>query len=214
MNAPKLPQGMPQNIYFFRHGESEGNARGLDDESLHGFANHRFPLTERGRAQARLLSEYVHDLYLPARCTEAYVSSFARTAETLDLVLAGVHLPIYEDSRLDEWWKGIFHSMRDDERARVYPAEQATLEREGWHHYRPPQGEAGKDVESRLLSFFPSLSGMPVISGHGRVGGFLDRLLCNRKLDLDCSYEVPKNCELWLFSKRGPRYERQSLFVP
>ncbi|MFA5124671.1 MAG: hypothetical protein WC473_02500 [Patescibacteria group bacterium] len=35
-----------KKIIFVRHGESIGNARGLDDNSLTVMPNHQFPLTD------------------------------------------------------------------------------------------------------------------------------------------------------------------------
>ena len=214
--GPKLPS-LPDKIYFFRHAESVGNRRGLDDNSLKTLANHLFPITEDvGVPQAKALADYVKEKNILSECAEIYVTNFLRTQMTLDIVLKGQNhgLPIYQDSRLDEWWKGIYHSMNAAERAKHYPAEEEIAKREGWYQYRPPQGESGKDVELRLLSFLHDLSHVPFISGHGRVGGFLDRLLCKRKLDLNCNYPNPKNCELWLFSRNGDAYCRTSLFTP
>jgi broad specificity phosphatase PhoE len=224
MPHPKLPSSLPERMYFFRHGQSIGNARELDDNSLKTLANHQFPLTLKGKEQTHELAKYIlgekilspYEEKILSQCEEIYVTNFLRTQMSLENVLCGGEcaLPVYQDSRLDEWWKGIYHSLGADERQRYYPGEEEIMQRERWYHYRPPQGESGKDVELRLLSFLKDLHNVPLISGHGRIGGFLDRLLCKRDLDLDCNYPIPRNGELWLFSKNGDFYTRTSLFVP
>lgn len=213
--STKLPR-LPDKLYIFRHGESIGNARGLDDTSLTNLANHQFPLTEKGREQSHQLAAYIHENDILSEIDEAYVSGFVRTQETLEIVLGGIEpeFPVYQDSRIDEWWKGIFHSMNADERELRYPAEKNILEREGWHHYRPPQGEAGKDVEARIQSFLAQLGCNALISGHGRVAGFLNRIICQEEQDLDCKYVIPGNCELWVFTREDNAYRRTSLFAP
>lgn len=214
--AVKLPPSLPERLYFCRHGQSLGNARGLNDASLRDLANHRFPLSDLGLDQARQLARYVRQEGILADCGEIDVSTFLRAEQTLEIIRDEhpCDLPVHQDARLDEWWQGIYHSMTAQERERHYPGEDAILAREGWHHYRPPQGESGKDVELRLLSFLQDLRGIPFISGHGRSGAILDRLLCDRELDRDCAYPNMKNCELWQFTKIGTRYRRETLFLP
>lgn len=199
---------LPETIYFARHGQSIGNARGLDDASLKDLANHRFPLTKKGKEESRVLGAFIRE---NVQYDVLYTSTFLRPQETLHYALGSVEHKM--DALLDEWWKGIFHSMSAEEREQFYPAEQAIVEREGWYHYRPPQGESGKDVERRLRQFLAILDGTPLIFGHGRVAGFLDRMLCNREIDLNCKYEIPKNCELWRFQKEKQHYVRTSLFT-
>ncbi len=212
----RLPTHLPQRIYFCRHGQSIGNARGLNDASLASLANHRFPLTEKGLSQAQQLGRYVADAQVFAECSELAVSTFLRAEQTLNAILDenATALPILQDARLDEWWKGIFHSMDQQERELRYPAEDTICAREGWYQYRAPQGEAGKDVEIRLRSFLQDVRGVPFIVAHGQVGAFLDRLLCDKELHRNCEYPNMKNCELWRFTKSGTHYVRESVFTP
>lgn len=212
----RLPAHLPQRIYFCRHGQSIGNALGLSDDSLASVANHRFSLTEKGIEQAQRLAQYVANEDILAQCGELAVSTLLRAEQTLEIILEhnSTTLPIHQDARLDEWCKGIFHTMDQEERAIHYPAETAIRTREGLYHYRPPQGEAGKDVEIRLRSFLHDTHQVPFIVAHGRVGAFLDRLLCDKELDRDCGYPDMNNCELWRFTKSGTHYVRESMFTP
>ena len=207
---------LPEKIYYCRHGESVGNERGMDDNSLKDIPNHRFPLTEKGIQQAKQAAEFIREYNILADVLEVYTSNFLRAKQTLDIIVGENpgKIPIYEDSRLDEWWKGIFYSLTPEEISANYPLEKKIAEREGWHHYRPPQGEAGKDVEIRIIEFLIAQRSNIFISGHGRVAGFMKRILCSEPLEPNCKYEYPKNCELWLFAKDDKRYNLHSLFIP
>src|SRR3989344_4565976 len=146
----------PRTIYTIRHGESEGNARGLDDESLREQPNHRFPLTPKGIKQISLSAQYIKDEGLIGTETGLYTSGFLRAQQAMEIILEKQQSRCFKiciEHKLDEWWKGIFHSLSDEEIEKYYKIEKMTRYREGWHHYRPPQGQAGKDVELNLISF-------------------------------------------------------------
>lgn len=212
----KLPEDLPEVIYYFRHGESIGNALGKSDESLKNIPNHMFELTQRGIIQARKLSDYILRNEILYDVSEIYESGFIRSQQTLDQVLIGyeeMH-PIIQDNRLDEWWKGIFHSLNEEDIQKYYPLENKIALREGWHHYIPPQGESGKNVEQRIKSFLSDLKQNSLISGHGRYAGFLNRILCGEEIEFNCNYITPKNCELWMFEKTNRKYEKKVLYVP
>lgn len=204
---------LPQIIIFCRHAESVGNAIGLDDNSTKEMANHKFELSPIGQQQVSQTSNFILS-HFPDGFAEYYVSSFFRTQATFR-GLFGKNIIPFEDPRLDEWWKGIFHSLSKEEVARHYPAESAVLEREGWYHYRPPQGEAGKDVEARILSFLNSLT--PVdsifICGHGRWFSFLERLLL-RIPRSETSVRASDNCSIIQLVKKTDQYESKVLFTP
>ena len=204
---------LPQRITFCRHAESFGNARGLDDNSTREVANHQFELSQKGRGQISQTRDFIQSNF-PNGFSEYYVSSFFRTRATFR-GLFGDNIVPYEDPRLDEWWKGIFHSLSKEEIARHYPAESAVLEREGWYHYRPPQGEAGKDVEMRILSFLNSLTPADdiFICGHGRWFSFLERLLL-RLPRSKTSTQAPDNCSVIRLSKDKNKYCSEVLFTP
>lgn len=215
-NCPAV-RSLAKVIYAIRHGESEGNARGLDDESLKNQPNHRFPLTEKGIGQISSTAQYIRDNKIVTPATGLYTSGFLRAQQSMEIVLAQQRgdFEVCIESRLDEWWKGIFHSLDKEEIGTNYPAEKAIQAREGWHHYRPPQGQAGKDVELNVLAFMANVKEEEIfIAGHGRTLGFLRRLLTNQPLDLNCKYPIPSNGELWKFEREGDYYKFKSLFTP
>ena len=207
-----------RTVYTVRHGESEGNARGLDDESLQHQANHRFPLTERGKEEIGLTAGYILENRLISQETGIYTSGFYRAQQSMQIIVGAQEnrdCKVIEDPRLDEWWKGIFHSLPKATVSESYPHEKVIQEREGWHHYRPPQGQSGKDVETNLLSFLSDVEQSEIfLVGHGRSFGFLRRILLNNPIELNCKYPIPKNGEVWRFTRAGDYFDFKSLFVP
>lgn len=144
-----------KKIIFVRHAESIGNARGLDDESLVELPNHRFPITVPvGRNQGHHCGEVLkaHKVYWD----QAFYSTFLRPQETWQEITS-VYNPSFlkpiMDPRLDEWWRGIWHTMNKADIARLYPLEAQIQKREGWYHYRAPGGQSGPDVELQIRSF-------------------------------------------------------------
>ena len=171
----------PNSIVLVRHGESEGNVVSAEDISFADKANHRFSLTEKGREQARRAGEVLRK---DGRVFDAYfVSTFLRTQQTMSLMFPNV-TPII-DSRLNELWRGIWHTMSPVQVEEFYPEEKAIKARDGWFHYMPPAGQACQDVElmihSLLLYFSLFYSGKNIlIAGHGNWMILLDRILYNR----------------------------------
>ncbi|MCB9810636.1 histidine phosphatase family protein [Candidatus Nomurabacteria bacterium] len=204
---------LPKQFIFCRHAESIGNARGLDDNSTKDTANHQFGLSPKGQRQVEQVRDFLRHRFSNG-FSEYYVSSFLRTQITFQGVW-GKDISPYEDPRLDEWWKGIFHSLTKEEIAEHYPVESATLKREGWYHYRPPQGESGKDVEMRILSYLNSLNPTEsvFISGHGRWFCFFKRLLLKLPRER-MNLEAPKNGSVISLTKNGSKYESNVLFTP
>ena len=213
MHVKIKTESMPNQIIFCRHAESIGNANSLDDNSTKETANHQFKLSPHGQNQVTQVRDFVSSSF-PNGFSEYYVSSFLRTQATFRGIWGESVLP-FEDPRLDEWWKGIFHSLTKDDIAEYYPIESTTLKREGWYQYRPPQGESGKDVELRILSYLNSLS--PVenifICGHSRWFNFFERLLLQLPRE-EMSTEVLKNCSVLVLAKNGNKYKSQILFNP
>jgi len=174
-----------KKIIFVRHGESIGNARGLADNSLAVMPNHRFPLTAIGRNQARHCGEVLKSLGIV--WDQAFYSSYLRPEETYQEIAEAYNpcqpKPIM-DPRLDEWWRGIWHTMSKADIVRLYPLEEQIQKREGWYHYRAPGGQSGPDVELQIRSFLSDfMQGYYkdfrtiFIAGHGKWGILFWRLM-------------------------------------
>lgn len=204
---------LQREIVFCRHAESVGNAKGRDDNSTSDTPNHQFKLSAVGVHQLEPMRRFLETEF-PDGFSDYYVTTFLRTQLTFQGVIGG-HITPYEDPRLDEWWKGIFHSLSEQEISRHYPVEHRVLKREGWYHYRPPQGEAGKDVEVRILSFLNSLRPVPriFICGHGRWYSFLERILLGRPRE-ETDKEAPKNCSIIRLTHDGQVFRKSVLFIP
>ncbi|MBM3152695.1 MAG: histidine phosphatase family protein [Chloroflexi bacterium] len=106
-------------ITFLRHGESVGNL----ENRFQGHAD--FPLTERGRAQARLLAERWQ---AEGRTFDrAFSSPLARARETAEIVCGALGVPLEFDNDLMEINNGLLAGLNDDEAADILvPAETLT----------------------------------------------------------------------------------------
>ncbi|MFA6228413.1 MAG: histidine phosphatase family protein [Patescibacteria group bacterium] len=203
-----------KKIIFVRHGESIGNAKGLDDESLVELPNHRFPLTLNGQNQAHHAGRALKIVGLSWE--QAFFSSYLRTEQTLQGITEVYNpcgLKPIMDSRLDEWWRGIWHTMSKADIVRLYPLEEQIQKREGWYHYRAPGGQSGPDVELQIRSFlndffYGCYSGFKTILvvGHGKWGILFWRLIMDVTIDKakERLQLMPfGNCHISIFSGIG-----------
>jgi broad specificity phosphatase PhoE len=111
-------------------------------------------ITDRGREQAHITASYLKENYAPF--SVRYVSYYLRARQTMEILCPDER--VYEDPRLAEAQRGIWHTMTRDQVAEQYPFEIARKEREGLYHYRAPGGENWADVELRIHSFLGTLS--------------------------------------------------------
>lgn len=146
--------GWPSVWVFVRHAESEGNVLSQSERTKLPLSTHLYRLTERGRRQAEItgawLKEHfgVFDVY--------YSSYYDRAKETVSLMYPDAR--IYEDARLAEAQRGIFHVLSTEEIEHLFPWEIERKRREGYYHYRPWGGENWADVELRVHSFFGTIA--------------------------------------------------------
>lgn len=157
--------GWPRNLVLVRHAESEGNVLTADERALHNVATHDYALTERGRWQADVTGAWLQEKFYEGFDIN-YVSYYRRSRETMERMMrvAGTMMEwprphaIYEDPRLAEAQRGMYHGMTTEQIEARWPEELARKEREGLYHYRPPGGENWPDVELRIHSFLGTLS--------------------------------------------------------
>lgn len=143
----------PKLLVLVRHAESGGNVRSVDERAECNIAAYDYALTPRGREQARITGEWLHKNYgdFPVK----YVSYYRRSCETMEIMYPNSRA--YEDPRLAEAQRGMYHTMTRKELKRRYPEELKRKDREGLYHYRPFGGENWPDVELRIHSFLDSL---------------------------------------------------------
>jgi len=147
--------GWPSLLVLVRHAESEGNIRSAEERAAFEKSTKDYALTERGREQARFAGEYLKKKY-PESFHVFYTSYYARARQTMELMMPGER--VYEDPRLREAERGMWHIMTRDEVAVRYPYEIERKERDGLYHYRPLGGENWPDVELRIHSFLGTVA--------------------------------------------------------
>lgn len=144
----------PKLLVLVRHAESEGNVLSVAERANLDVATYAYKLTERGRKQAKITGEFLRkkiglfDIY--------YVSYYERSKETMRMMYPKTR--VYEDPRLAEGQRGIWHVLTKKQVARKFPWEIIRKEREGLYHYRPWGGENWPDIELRIHSFLGTLS--------------------------------------------------------
>jgi broad specificity phosphatase PhoE len=146
--------GWPALLVMVRHGESEGNIRSIEERAGYTVPTHGYPLTQRGKEQARVTGKYLNERF--GMFDTYYVSYYTRAKETMNLLYP--HAKVYEDPCLAEAQRGIWHTMTKEEVAKNFPGEIERKEREGLYHYRPIGGENWPDIELRIHSFLGTLA--------------------------------------------------------
>lgn len=146
--------GWPKRLVLIRHAESVGNIRTADERAEFDLSSHLYPLTPRGRQQAAITGKYVRDRF--GEFDIRYVSYYQRSIETMSIMYPGAR--VYEDPRLAEGQRGIWHTMTKEQIEQMFPGEVARKNREGLYHYRALGGENWPDIELRVHSFMGTLS--------------------------------------------------------
>ncbi len=161
--------GWPRLLVLVRHAESEGNVLTVDQRVEFDMAPHLYALTKQGKQQAAITGKWLRTNY--GAFDVRYVSYYKRAAETMDIMCPGER--VYEDPRLAEAQRGIWHTMTAAQIQERFPEESIRKSREGLYHYRPWGGENWPDVELRIHSFLGTLardyedqSVMIVVHGH------------------------------------------------
>ena len=119
------------HIVFLRHGESVGNA----EDRFQGQAD--FPLTEKGRAQAKALVErWRAEGVTFDRCIS---SPLLRAAQTAEIVTQALNVPLEFDPDWMEINNGLLAGLSDEEAAKIAPRPD----------FMTPYTRFGKTGESR-----------------------------------------------------------------
>jgi len=174
----------PKLLVLVRHAESAGNVLSVNERATYESPTYAYPLTERGRRQAALTAEYLHKRF--DRFDVRYTSYYARAKETMSILCPGEKC--YEDPRLAEAQRGIWHAMTRDEIRDRFPEEIRRRDREGLYHHRPLGGENWPDVELRIHSFLGTLARdyagarvLIVVHGHWLI--LFQRLIHHHSID-------------------------------
>lgn len=146
--------GWPKLLVLVRHAESIGNIKSVDERARYGVPSHAYALTPRGKAQAEITGKYLHDRF--GEFDIYYVSYYLRSKETMMIMYP--EAKVYEDPRLAEGQRGIWHTMTREQIEADFPHEIERRDREGLYHFRPFGGENWPDMELRIHSFLGTLS--------------------------------------------------------
>ncbi len=144
----------PKLLVFVRHAQSEGNIRSVDERAEFDLSTHAYDLTPKGVRQAEETGKYLHEKF--GEFDTYYQSYYRRTKRTLETMYPDAR--VYEDARLAEGQRGIWHTMTHEQIAERFPEEITRKEREGLYHYRPWGGENWPDIELRIHSFLGTLA--------------------------------------------------------
>jgi 2,3-bisphosphoglycerate-dependent phosphoglycerate mutase len=145
-------------LFFMRHGESKGNiqAKLTPENPVGETANHEYELSVEGLKQVIKSGQWLRQSYrMDLLSCSIFTSTFVRTQQSCELALPNREFT--DDSRLDEHWRGIWHTMPKQEVLDKYPEEDAIYKRNGWYHYRAPGGQSCPDVEAMIHSFLLDL---------------------------------------------------------
>ena len=127
-------------LYLARHGESTGNAERLI------FGQRDYPLTEKGRAQARALGRSLEG----ARIERVVASPLIRALETARL--ARPNAAIETDARLMEQFMGRWEGLTEAEvLADNAPLWEAMLADWTRDQAAPPEGESYSALKTRVF---------------------------------------------------------------
>jgi broad specificity phosphatase PhoE len=137
-----------------RHAESIGNIKSVNDRALYDIPSHAYALTPHGKQQAEITGQYLRDRF--GEFDIYYASYYVRSQQTMKIMYPNAK--VYEDPRLAEGQRGIWHTMTNEQIAAQYPYEIERRDREGLYHFRPIGGENWPDTELRIHSFLGTLN--------------------------------------------------------
>lgn len=126
------PPAHDGELILIRHGQSEANAQGI----AQGRAD--YPLSERGRAQARLTAEHLREL---GGVAAIYSSPLARAAETARIIADALGLEVTYLDDMAEADVGAFSGITWDELRQRHPEAVAAYEHAEKHRPHPKNRE-------------------------------------------------------------------------
>ena len=163
-------------LLLIRHGESEGNA----ERRLQGRGE--YPLSDRGREQARRLAERLGDEY--GGVAAIYTSSLSRAAETAQILAEVIDAPVIGDDRLREYDVGKLTGLTMEEIRERFPQVYAAWEKdvEEWVPFPGSEGNEGFDrrvrqVFAEIIARHGSDENVIVVSHGGTLGVYLGQIV-------------------------------------
>ncbi len=207
--------GWPKLLVLVRHPESEGNVMTVDERAAYEVPTYAYRCTERGRKQAEVTRDWLKDRF--GTFDVRYSSYYVRAKEGLEIICPGERA--YEDPRLAEGQRGIFHTMTKEQIEKRYPEELERKRREGVYHFRPLGGENWPDMELRIHSFLGTLARdyegkkvLIIVHGHWQI--LFERLVHHFSIEEAVrQYEgqVVENAAVTIYRSKGKKRRRLEL---
>ncbi len=171
------------DILLIRHGESEANARDI----IQGRSD--FPLSERGRRQARLTARALFDT--PPELV--FTSPLKRARATAEIVNERHRAPVDILVELNEYHLGGFEGLTMEEVVERWPDVPARIDAGEPFHLMAPGGERDEEVDVRAARAMKTI----LESGAGRVFvvahlGIIERLLLLFAATRGDGVEIPR----------------------
>lgn len=206
-------------LVLVRHPETEGNILSNGQAAKLRRPNHLFQPTKKGLDQVAQAIE-LYSIMKNDTPSIIYCSTATRTrilAEKFREHFGKTLVNIAEDSRLNEKWDGIFHSMSAEDIAKKYPDQIELRKKYGWYHFKPFGGENAPDVELRIRSFLSDLGENPfhtnktvILCVHGNWQFIFEKIAENRtwqETEIERATNPIPNCSI-----TGYRFEPPSRF--
>jgi probable phosphoglycerate mutase len=179
-------------VLVLRHGQSEGNVAQVWTSSLEGY-----PLTERGREQARAAGERLTDRGV----TAIYASPLPRAQQTAAEVGAVLGIPVATLAGVHELDVGVHEGEHDDNVAPVALRVFSAWWRDEDLTAGFPGGETGQQIVDRMRAALDSVADRHegetiVVVSHGGAMAVGIQWLCDNLDALFVSQHILANCEL------------------
>jgi probable phosphoglycerate mutase len=179
-------------VLVLRHGQSEGNVAQVWTSSLEGY-----PLTERGREQARAAGERLTDRGV----TAIYASPLPRAQQTAAEVGAVLGIPVATLAGVHELDVGVHEGEHDDNVAPVALHVFSAWWRDEDLTAGFPGGETGQQIVDRMRAALDSVADRHegetiVVVSHGGAMAVGIQWLCDNLDALFVSQHILANCEL------------------
>ena len=211
-------------IFLVRHGESKQNTL----ENYDNFPDFKVLLTENGKQQAEecgtFLAEYCLQNKIDLSDAKMFVSPFARTRETADIINSHLNIKnIEENPLLVERQYGLFDNLAYEDRANYpisYKFGKWMDEHDGRFYKKMPLGESPLDVYVRAKLFLEDLKrdiekGIEniVIVSHGLFLKVFQMAYFNYSVEWFNSTGYMKNCSVQLIEKIDDEdFDRKYIF--
>ena len=177
------------------------------------YSDYKTPLTERGKKQARDAGRHLKTLIGPPDVV--IISPYLRCRETFYEMTVGwdelKNIKTYTDELIEERNTGL-GILYNDWRLffTLHPEQYLLNKKDGYYHYRYPQGESIKDVRRRIRQWFGTLirefAGKNVfaVTHHLTIlsnRANLERMTPEEFIELDRD-NPPKNCSITIYDGR------------